>query len=89
MYNTIYKMVNKSRETNEKNCVETIVDNDGILWLNEKHITERLDHENLQVTPLKYLSDHKKYRYKLVDEQKNNQQNVYRWKTSNQSNHGF
>ena len=52
-------MVNKSRETNEKKCVETIVDNDGILWLNEKHITERLDHKNLQVTPLKYLSDHK------------------------------
>ena len=30
-------MVNISRKTNERNGIETIVDNDGILWLNEKH----------------------------------------------------
>ena len=29
-----------SRETYERNGKETIVDNDGILWLNEKHIEE-------------------------------------------------
>ena len=38
-------MVDKSRETYERNGVETIVDSDGILWLNKKHI-EGLNHEN-------------------------------------------
>ena len=28
-------MVDASRKTYERNSVETIVDNDGILWLNE------------------------------------------------------
>ena len=31
-------MVDISRETYLRNITETIVDNDGILWLNEKHI---------------------------------------------------
>ena len=31
-------MVDISRKTYERNGIETIVDNDGILWLNEKHI---------------------------------------------------
>ena len=39
-------MVDKSRETYERNGVETIVDSDGILWLNKKHIEEGLNHEN-------------------------------------------
>ena len=41
-------MVDISRETYERNGMETIVDNDGILWLNEKHLEEGLDHENLR-----------------------------------------
>ena len=41
-------MVDISRKTYERNDIETIVDNDGILWLNEKHIEEcRLDHINV------------------------------------------
>ena len=39
-------MVDISRKTYERNGLETIVDNDGILPLNEKHIEERLDHRN-------------------------------------------
>ena len=31
-----------------KEMVERIVDNDGILWLNEKHIEEGLNHKNLR-----------------------------------------
>ena len=54
----------------ERNSVETIVDNDGIFWLNKK---EGLNHESLQVTTVTYLSGHKKHRYEQVDEQKNNQ----------------
>ena len=32
------KLIDISRKTYEKNGIETIVDNYGILWLNEKHI---------------------------------------------------
>ena len=31
-----------------KETVERIVDNDGILWLNEKHIEEGLNDKNLR-----------------------------------------
>ena len=39
-------MVDLSRKTYERNGEETIVDKDKILWLNEKHIEEGLDHKN-------------------------------------------
>ena len=39
-------MVDMSRKTYERNGIETIIDNDGIFWLNEKHIEEGLDHKN-------------------------------------------
>ena len=57
-------MVDISRKTYERNGIETIVDNDGILWLNGKHIEEELDHKNVQETTIKYLSDHRKQRHK-------------------------
>ena len=40
---------------NERNGMETIVDNDEILWLNEKHI-EGLDHKTLREITTKYHS---------------------------------
>ena len=40
-------MVDISTKTYERNGIETIVDNDGILWLKEKHIEEGLDHKYL------------------------------------------
>ena len=46
------------------------VDNDGKLWLNEKHIEEGLDRKNLREIPIKYHSDHKKHRCDLVEEPK-------------------
>ena len=48
--------------------VETIEDSDGILLLNEKTREEGLDHKNLRVTTIKYLSNHRKHRYALIDE---------------------
>ena len=39
-------MVDMSRKTYERNGIETIIDNDRIFWLNEKHIEEGLDHKN-------------------------------------------
>ena len=65
-------MIDISRETFERNGVEAVVDSDGILWLTEKHIEEGLNRKNLRVATVNYLSDHRKYRYELVDEPKNN-----------------
>ena len=44
----MYKLVNISKETYEKNDIEAIVDCIGTLWLNEKHTEETLGHKNLQ-----------------------------------------
>ena len=49
-----------SRETFEENSVKTVVDNDGIMWLNENHIEQGLDHKKLLMTSVEYLSHHKK-----------------------------
>ena len=43
-------MTDISKEKYGKNGIETIVDNDGILWLNERHIEEGLDYKNLRET---------------------------------------
>ena len=63
-------MADISRKTNESNDIETIIDNDGILWLNEKHIEKGLDNKNLREITIKYNSNHRKHRYKLVGELK-------------------
>ena len=47
-------MVDIRRKTYERNGVEAIVDSDGVLSLNEKHIEEGIDYENLRVTTVKY-----------------------------------
>ena len=49
-------MVDISRGTYGRNGIEAIVDNDGILWLNEKHIEEGLYHEKLREVTVKYHS---------------------------------
>ena len=36
----VYKYGWYSRKTFERNGIKKIIDNDGILWLNEKHIEE-------------------------------------------------
>ena len=40
-------MVDITRKNYERNGIETKVDNDGILWLNDKHIEEGLGHRKL------------------------------------------
>ena len=52
-----------------ENGVEVIIDN-GVLWLNEKHIEEGLDHANLIVLTKKYHSDYRKHRHELVSKPK-------------------
>ena len=40
-------MVKFDGETYENNKIEAIVDSIGTLWLNEKHVEEKLGHKNL------------------------------------------
>ena len=44
----------------KRNGIETIVNSDGILWLNEKRI-EGLDHKKLRVTRVKHPSVYRKH----------------------------
>ena len=59
-------------EKHAENGVETKKDNYEILWLNEKHIKEGLDQKNLGEITIKYHSDHRKHKYEIIDEPKNN-----------------
>ena len=47
----IYKMI---KGTYENNGIESIIDDSGTLWLNEKHTEEKLGHENLPAIANKY-----------------------------------
>ena len=46
MGNALYKYGWYKQKMHERNCIEIIVDHDGILWLNEKHKEEGLDYRN-------------------------------------------
>ena len=56
----MYKMVNIDEGTFENNSIESIMDSIGTLWLNEKHIEEKLGHRNLPVVTNKYKQKYKK-----------------------------
>ena len=60
-------MVEISRKKYERNGIETIADNDGILSLDEKHIKEGVEHKNLREITSKHMSNHRKHRYELVE----------------------
>ena len=64
------KTIDISRKTYERNGIETIVDNDGVWWLNEKHIEKGLDHKNLREITTKYNSNHSKHRHELIEKPK-------------------
>ena len=66
-------MADTRRETYEKNGIETIIDNDRMLWLSEKHIEQELNHINLLESTIKHDLDHRKQRYELVTKPKNNE----------------
>ena len=63
LWNKTYKYGWYRQKNIWKNGIETIVDNDRILWLNEKHIEKGLDHTNLQEITLKCYSKHIKHRH--------------------------
>ena len=58
-------MVHNSRKKYERNGIETIVDDDEILWLNEKQIEEGSDHEKSLVTTI-YLWGEMCWKYKSI-----------------------
>ena len=66
----MYKMVNSTKKTLENNDIEVMVDGVDALWLNEKNIEEKLDHQNVPVVTNKYDKMQKKCRYELVDKPK-------------------
>ena len=47
----------------ERNGVNTVVDNDCILFSNEKNIEDGLDHQHLRDITIKYHSDNRKTIY--------------------------
>ena len=63
-------LAKKKKRTYENSDIEVIVDCNGTLRLNEKHVKEKLGHENLPAITNKYDSVYKKRRYKLVDKPK-------------------
>ena len=83
------KMVDISRKGYERNDRETIVDNDKILLLNEKHTEEELGHKNLREITIKYNSNYRKRRYELVKESKKQVNRIFiNKKTSIQRKYG-
>ena len=55
-------IVDISKQTYEKNGIKAIVDNDGILWFNERQF-DGSDHKTLQEITIKYHSDHRRHRH--------------------------
>ena len=47
-------MVNINKETYENNGIEVITDKFGKLWLNERHVQEKLELKNLPALTNKY-----------------------------------
>ena len=65
-------MIDISRKKYERSGIDTIVDNDGILRLNEKHIEEASNHKKLREIKIKYYSDRYEHRYEQANEPKSN-----------------
>ena len=65
-------MVNITKETYQNNGIEVIIDKFDILWLDEKHVEQQLEHKHLPAVTNKYHKKYKKCRYEIMDEQKSN-----------------
>ena len=64
----MYKMIDISqKKAYENNDIKVIVDGIGLLWLNKKHVEEKLGHKNFAS---KCDSVYKNHIYELVDKPK-------------------
>ena len=68
--------------------METIADNDGILWLNEKHIGEALNHNIYCINQIIENIDMNQQKNQR-DQKIESKQNFFRRKISNQINCGL
>ena len=50
----MYKLVDIGKETYKSNGIKVIVDDIGTLWLNEKHVEEKLGQKNIPAVTNKY-----------------------------------
>ena len=66
----IYKIVNITKETYENNGIEVITDELGELWLNERHVQQKLGLKNLPSLSNKYDKEYKKCRSELNESKK-------------------
>ena len=57
-------------KTMTQNYIQVTVDAIGTLWLNEKHIEEKLGHKNLPAITNKFEPAYKNPRFGLVDKPK-------------------
>ena len=70
-------MFNIDKETYKNNGIEAIVDDMGMLWLNENNIEGKLGHKNLPAITNKYNQAYKKRRYELVNEAKKQSNSIF------------
>ena len=63
-------MVNITQEKYEVNGIEVITDRLGELWLNERHVQQKLGHKNLPALTNKYDEKYKKCRSELNESKK-------------------
>ena len=66
----IFFLISLPKKHKKSNDIEVIVGNNCILWLNEKHIEEKLNSTSLSVITRKYCSSYRKHRFQLVNKQK-------------------
>ena len=58
-------MVNITKETHENNGIQVITDKNGKLWLNERHVQQKLGLKNLPALTNQYPKGYKKQRSEL------------------------
>ena len=58
-------MVNITRETYKANGIEVIADKLGKLWLNERHVENKLGHKNLPARTNQYPKEYKRQIFEL------------------------
>ena len=63
-------MVNITKETYENNGIQVITDKNGKLWLNERHVQQKLGLKNLPALTNQYPKEYKKQRSELNESTK-------------------
>ena len=70
-------MVNITKENYENNGIEVITDELGELWLNERHVQQKLGHKNLPSLTNKYDEKYTKFRSELKESKKNHVEDLF------------